>query len=117
MKKKDFLTIYAEAHAKTMTAENIKAVFRKTGTWPVNPNVITPEMMAPSKTTSMEGHLPIVPPTPVRVVSNLLSDLLGILIQEDLESDEDAGLDRNSRKGREVMVAPKLRQESTMSLK
>ena len=93
MKKKDFLTIYAEAHAKTMTAENIKAAFRKTGTWPVNPNVITPEMMAPSKTTSMEGHLPIVPPTPVRVVSNLLSDLLGILIQEDLESDGDAGLE------------------------
>lgn len=49
--------------------------FRKTGTWPVNPDIITPDMMALNKTTSRESHLPIQPPTPVRVVTNMLKDL------------------------------------------
>ena len=38
--KTNFLQIYAAAHTQTMTPSNIKAAFRKTGTWPVNPAVI-----------------------------------------------------------------------------
>ena len=63
--KMNFLAIYGRAHLRTLTAENIKAAFRKTGVWPFNPNVISTEMMAPSKETFREGHLPIVPATPV----------------------------------------------------
>ena len=63
--KTNFLAIYGHALLCTLTAKNIKAAFRKTGVWPFNPNVISTKMMAPSKETSCEGHLPIVPTTPV----------------------------------------------------
>lgn len=63
--KTNFLAIYGRAHLHTLMAKNIKATFQKTGVWPFNPNVISTEMMAPSKETSREGHLPIVPATPV----------------------------------------------------
>jgi hypothetical protein len=46
-------------------------------------------MMAPSKVTSKDAHLPVVPPTPVRVVADMLKEVAGLLMTEDLESDED----------------------------
>jgi hypothetical protein len=72
-----------------MQPDTVKAAFRKTGTWPVDPNAVTPEMMAPSKVTSKDAHLPVVPPTPVRVVAAMLKEVTGLLMTEDLESDED----------------------------
>ena len=89
MKKENFLEIYGRAHIKTMQADTVKAAFRKTGTWPVDPNIVTPEMMAPSKVTSKDAHLPVVPPTPVHVVADMLKEVAGLLVTEDLESDED----------------------------
>ncbi|KIL70546.1 hypothetical protein M378DRAFT_49547, partial [Amanita muscaria Koide BX008] len=56
--KTNFLKIYAEAHVKTLTPENIHAAFQKTGIVPFNPAVITEEMMAPSLTWSIEEPLP-----------------------------------------------------------
>ncbi|KZP13127.1 DDE-domain-containing protein, partial [Athelia psychrophila] len=64
--KKNFLTVYGRAHLRALTADNVKAAFRKTGVWPYDRAVVTAEMMAPSKETSCEGSLPVVPPTPVR---------------------------------------------------
>jgi hypothetical protein len=87
MKKDNFLEIYGRAHLKTMQSENVKAAFRKTGTWPVNPGAVTAEMTAPSKVTSKESHLSVVPPTPVRVVADMLKGVTDILVNDDLESD------------------------------
>ena len=46
-------------------------------------------MMAPSKETSHEGHLPIVPATPVRVVAKMLQHMT-LSDQSHDEDDEDA---------------------------
>ena len=58
-----------------LTPGNAKASFHKTGVWPFDPSVVTNEMMAPSKETSCEGHLSVVPATPVQVITKLLQKL------------------------------------------
>lgn len=50
----------------------ILSAFRKTGVWPYDPTVVTMGMMAPSLETSQQVTLPIVPPTPVRIVTQLI---------------------------------------------
>lgn len=70
--KANFLSIYAEAHEKALTPENIRAAFRKTGVVPFDPTVVTPAMMAPSAESSMHGTLPLPQASPVRVLSKLL---------------------------------------------
>ena len=42
----------------------IESAFWKTGVWPFNADFVTLEMMAQSKETSCESHLPVAPPTP-----------------------------------------------------
>ena len=74
--KDNFLKVYGKAHMKVLTPELIKKAFAKVGIVPVNRNVITPEMMAPSKDTSHKVYTPIIPTTPVRVVSDLLMDAI-----------------------------------------
>jgi hypothetical protein len=73
--KINFLVVYGNAHLRALTPTIIKAAFRKTGVWPFNPLVVTEEMMAPSKETSCEGFLPIVPASPIKLVAKLLRDL------------------------------------------
>ena len=71
--KSNFLEIISKAYIVALTPEIIKTAFRKTGICPFNPNVVTPEMLAPSKVTSSEGHLPI--PTssePVQIIADML---------------------------------------------
>ena len=80
--KQNFLTIYGHAHIRALTPDIIRTAFRKTGVWPFNRNVITAEMMAPSKETSCEGHLPITPSSPVRIIAGLLEKLSA---NEDIE--------------------------------
>jgi len=70
--KETFLTIYGAAHIKTLSPTLIKKAFEKTGIWPFNPNVVPVEMMAPSKETSREGHLPFAPSTPIRIAARHL---------------------------------------------
>jgi len=81
MSKTNFLGIYGWAHQRALTPETIKSSFRATGVWPLNPSVIIPAMMAASKETSCEAHLPIAPATPVRVIAKLLQ---GLVIAEDI---------------------------------
>jgi len=59
MDKNNFLAIYSAAHVCALTPENVKSAFKKTGVWPYNPSVITEEMLAPSKATSVQAHLPV----------------------------------------------------------
>jgi hypothetical protein len=47
MDKTNFLKIYGCVHFRALTEANIKAVFCKTGLFPINCAVITPAMMAP----------------------------------------------------------------------
>ncbi|KAH9925958.1 uncharacterized protein B0H18DRAFT_820983, partial [Fomitopsis serialis] len=46
--KSNFLSVYAGAHTRTLTSENIMSAFRKTGIVPVDRNIITEASMAPS---------------------------------------------------------------------
>jgi hypothetical protein len=74
--KTNFLAIYAEAHAKTLTPENIKAAFRKTGVIPFNPDVVTTDMMAPSQETSTRAAVPIQQSGPIKMMSEMIVDYL-----------------------------------------
>ena len=74
--KETFLKIYGKVHIRMLTPELIQKAFKKTGVVPFNPDVISAEMMAPSKETSLEGPLPLAPPTPVRTAAALLHRLL-----------------------------------------
>jgi hypothetical protein len=74
-----------------MTPEIIESAFRKTGVWPFNADFVTLEMMAPSKETSCESHLPVAPPTPIRVLANLMRKVaISNPIAEEVEMAEDA---------------------------
>lgn len=76
MDKTNFLAIYAEAHNKTLTPENIKATFHKTGVIPSDPDVVTAEMMAPSLATSTRGAVPVQQCTTVKVMSKMVVDYI-----------------------------------------
>jgi len=73
--KQNFLAIYGAAHVRALRPETIASAFRKTGIHPYNPNIVTKAMLAPSRETSNKLNLPIVPPTPVRIVTDLIVDV------------------------------------------
>jgi hypothetical protein len=75
MDKNNFLTVYGRAHVRALTHDNIKAAFQKTGIWPFNPNIVTADMLAPSKSTSSEAHLPSPPNDPA-------VDILAMMFQK-----------------------------------
>ncbi|KAG1783663.1 hypothetical protein EV702DRAFT_1040198 [Suillus placidus] len=68
------LTLW-HAHLGALTLDLIHMAFHKTGVWPFNPTVISEQMMAPSKETSCQGHLPIMPLSPLRAIVNFLQIL------------------------------------------
>jgi hypothetical protein len=74
--KTNFLAVYAEAHAKTLIPENIKAAFRKTGVIPFNPDVVTTDMMAPSQETSTRATVPIQQSGPIKTISEIIIDYI-----------------------------------------
>lgn len=74
--KENFLSVYGRAHLRVLQPDLIKAAFRKTGIFPFNRDVVTAAMMAPSRDTAFKVFTPIVPPTPVRVITDLLVDAL-----------------------------------------
>lgn len=87
MDKNNFLAIYGRAHVRALTVDNIKVAFKKTGVWPFNPNVVTEEMLAPSKETSCEAKLPIPPDDPtVNIIATMLQKLS--MIKEGQETDD-----------------------------
>lgn len=72
VKKTNFLSVYATAHARALTPETVKAAFRKTGVVPYNPDVITAAMMAPSLESSVHGTLPLPQASAVQALSEVL---------------------------------------------
>jgi hypothetical protein len=70
--KENFLVIYGRAHEWALTESTIKAVFRKTGLWLFNRNVVTSAMMALSLETSVRGHLPVASTTLVRMMMDMM---------------------------------------------
>ena len=65
VQKENFLTPLASAYIWGFTESTVKKVFKKTGTYPFSRNAITTEMMAPSKETSTQSHLPVKEATPI----------------------------------------------------
>lgn len=85
MDKNNFLAIYSAAHVRALTPENVKSAFEKTGVWPYNPLVVTEQMLAPSKATSVQAYLPVP-------MSDPATDALATMFR-DLASINDAGRD------------------------
>lgn len=76
LEKANFLEIYTRAHIRALTSENVKAAFRATGVWPYNPNIVSIDMLAPSKESSSRSQLPVLVADPaVQVLANLFHTL------------------------------------------
>lgn len=74
--KSNFISVYARVREKTFTPELIKKAFSKTGIQPWDPSVITPEMMAPSKSHSTEVGAPLPLPSPIREIRNTVFSII-----------------------------------------
>ena len=85
--KENFLKVYGEAHLAALKPDLIKTAFRKTGILPFDRTVITAEKMAPSHDTSFKIFTPVVPPTPVRIVTDLIIDTVKPVIPSTEDSD------------------------------
>lgn len=94
--KLNFLAVYDRAHNCALTPETIKTSFCKTGVWPFDPTIITKNMMASSKVTSFQAHLPVPPAMPVHVLADLLQkvSLDDKVLDSDLEDEGDGNASR-----------------------
>lgn len=72
--KMNFLEVYARAHFKTLTNDNIKTAFHVTGIVPFNPDVITSEMMAPAAESSSAGILPVSQHPTIVHIAEMIGD-------------------------------------------
>ncbi|KAJ2929523.1 hypothetical protein H1R20_g7583, partial [Candolleomyces eurysporus] len=82
-----FLEVYGCAHQEALSSHNIITAFQKTGVVPFNPDIITEDLLAPSRETSTSMGLPVPPDSPVRIVSDLLHATVARQAAEDLESE------------------------------
>ena len=90
--KENFLRVYGEAHLKVLTPELVKMAFRKTGVVPFNRNVITGDMLAPSKDTSFRHFSPVEPPKAVRIMTDMMVDVLQPVLRPENNADEGGDL-------------------------
>ncbi|KAF9515789.1 hypothetical protein BS47DRAFT_1360752 [Hydnum rufescens UP504] len=65
--KDTFLQVYGAAHVQALMEETILSSFAKTGIWPFNPDVISPEQLAPSIEHSTSAQLPLPVPSPIKL--------------------------------------------------
>ena len=66
--KSNFLSIYARAHQRALSPDNIKSAFQKTDVHPFDPLVITSDMLALSRETSLQYNALLPFETPIRVI-------------------------------------------------
>ena len=66
--KEDFCFVWGKAFLRAFTPETVKAAFSATGIHPYSANVITPEQMRPSESTSTKASFPLPQSSPVRAV-------------------------------------------------
>lgn len=78
-----FFSLFAEAWAKTATMENAQAGFRGTGMFPVNKDIIPPEIYAPSHTTERP-----LPELELELEQNHAVPEVGALVEIQLEGNE-----------------------------
>lgn len=74
--KEIFMLLYSNAHAKAFVSENIRIAWAKTGVIPLNPNAIKMAIFKMSlETTVQPGTMPLrlIPSTPVRLITQLLT--------------------------------------------
>jgi hypothetical protein len=67
-----FTGLFGKAYLEAFTPTLVKMAFEKTGIFPFNPEVIRPEQMRPSETTSVKGSFPVTLPSPVQRVVHAL---------------------------------------------
>ena len=73
--KSKFLSMITNAYVQALTPGNIKTTFRKTGIHPFNPDIVTSDMLAPSKETSLEANLPVKTSDAVKIFADMLCRL------------------------------------------
>jgi hypothetical protein len=73
--KAEFLAILGKAVDDAFTEEHILLAWRKTGLCPVDPSVITPEMLAPSKVFAADETFPVPPSSPIRGVIDAFKEM------------------------------------------
>ena len=73
--KSKFLSVITNVYVQALTPGNIKTAFRKTGIHPFNPDIITSDMLAPSKETSLEANLPVETSDAVKIFADMLCRL------------------------------------------
>ena len=77
---------YGATHICALRPDIIASAFRKTGVWPFDRTIVTVEMMVPSLESTQQVTLPVVPPTPVLIISELIraaAALPGEVIEEE----------------------------------
>ena len=88
--KENFLEVYGETHLSVLQPELIKTAFQKTGIVPFDRSVITGDKLAPSRDTSFRHFSPVEPPRDVRIMTELMADVLQPVVSrkdgEDTES-------------------------------
>ena len=83
--KSKFLSFITNAYVQALTPGNIKTTFRKTGIHPFNPDVVTSDMLAPSKETSLEANLHAETSDAAKTFADTLCRL------QDLEEEAESG--------------------------
>ena len=68
IRKNNLIQYYAAAREKAFSRTTIQSAFRKTGIWPLNPNVLPAEAFAPALNTTIKPALPISPEVPAILV-------------------------------------------------
>jgi hypothetical protein len=90
--KANFITIYGRTHLRAPMPGPIRTTFRKTGVWPFNRDVVSDSIMVLSKETSKKSHLPIMPSTPLRVITDFFRRPQSVSTEsKDTEDVEDVG--------------------------
>lgn len=69
--KSTFLEPFSRAYVETFTKDTIKAAFRSTGAYPIDPGALTRNVVAPSLPTSIRSTLPIKLPEPVLAAAGM----------------------------------------------
>ena len=87
--KSNFLSVITNAYIQALTPGNIKTAFRKTGIHPFNPDVVTADMLAPSKETSLEENLPVETSDTAKLFGDMLHRLQDLEEAESDSEDED----------------------------
>lgn len=74
--KTNFLEVYSRAHIKALTGDNILTAFQATGTFPLNHNFITAEVMEPSLETLLHQTILGKQTSNVKVLTKILHNYI-----------------------------------------